>query len=134
MSIVRRTADEWAEIVKVQKLSGQGVKAWCRTNGVNVNSMYNKIAAHHKNQAQGDIKLESKADKPMKTVAIENVEKVAAIEAIEWKELRPITEQQSKDSKKGSVYIEIGSLRMAADEGYPVKNLAALCKELIWPC
>ena len=131
MSIVRRTADEWAEIVKVQKLSGQGVKEWCRINRVNVNSMYNKIAALHKNQAQGNIKLELKTDKSEKTVAIENVEKVSAIE---WKELKPTTEQQSEGGKKGSVYIEIGGLRMAADEGYPVKNLAALCKELMRPC
>ncbi|MCL2337775.1 MAG: transposase [Firmicutes bacterium] len=131
MSKLRRTADEWAEMLKLQRLSGQGVKEWCRANGVNVNSMYNQIAKFHKDEDQSGGKLELKTDKPVKTMAIENVNKVVAIE---WKELRPTLEQQREGGKKGSVYIEIGDLRMAADEGYPVKNLAALCKELIQPC
>ena len=133
MSKKPRTKAEWEELLTRQKESGQGVKEWCAENGVNVNTMYNQIGKRHKlnagqmsRQTSKTINTISKKINPEAT----NTNSVL----IEWKELQTSTEQQRETSTKGSVFIEVGSIRLAADVGYPIANLAALCKELRQTC
>jgi len=131
MSREKRTKAEWTELLSRQATSGQGVKEWCNGNEINVNTMYNKITKNRKEQARSEIMQKSEFKEPSDT-------KTKKIEAkpvsVEWKEIKIFPEQQRDAIQKGSVYVEIGSIRMAADAGYPVVNLAALCKELIKPC
>ena len=134
MSRMRRTTSEWAELLKRQATSGQGVKEWCMANEVNVNSMYNKIAKFHKGQAKSTA-AEMRNLKKNERMNAATKDKTHQASSVEWKELKPLAEQQrDAPSQKSSIYIEIGGLRIAADAGYPVTNLAALCKELIRTC
>ena len=133
MPKVQRTKTEWEELLTMQEESGQGVKEWCAKNGVKVNTMYNHISKRHKINA-GHIKKRT-------TESISTNSKKASLEAhnsnsvlIEWKELQSSSEQRQETGAKGSVFIEIGGARLAADVGYPVANLAALCKELLQIC
>ena len=132
MSRKRRTKADWEVLLSKQKESRQGVKEWCTTNGINVNSMYNQIAKKHKEQAKVNTKWMTKANEPDDT---DTKSSVAKPEPIEWKEIKIIPEQQRDTAiQRSSVYIEIGGMRLAADAGYPVINLAALCKELLQTC
>jgi len=126
----KRTKAEWAELLKRQEASGEGVREWCAENGVNVSSMYNQIGRRRKGQGKSERRQTSKQ-------ALEDTKAVshaAKLEAVEWKEINITSEWQREGAQRGSVYIEIGSMRMAADAGYPVRNLAALCKGLIRTC
>ena len=131
MSKKNRTKAEWAVLLTSQEESGQGVKEWCTANGININSMYNQIAKHHKEQ-QG--RSENRTTKIIKPINEKTISKADNPVTIEWKEINAIPEQQRESIQRGSIYVEIGGMRLAADAGYPVTNLAALCKELRQPC
>ena len=120
----RRSYTEWKELIANQKASGQGVKQWCNKNGINVSSMYNQIVKHRK--------LESNNDSKQKN--IKTRDEVESSASVEWKELKTSAAQQHVISQKRSIFIEMGGMRLSADEGYPVMNLAMLCKELLGSC
>jgi len=120
----RRSSTEWKNLIAKQRASGQGVKQWCEKNGINVNSMYNQISKQRKLKSNGDCKQKS-------------VETRGAAEnpaSVEWKELKVPKAQQHVISQKRSISIELGGMRLSADDGYPVMNLAKLCKELLGSC
>ena len=123
----RRT--EWADLIAQQGSSGQGVKAWCKANGINVNTMYNEIGKSHKLASVIGNKQAKKAKRLGNAV---NTEKIEKSETVTWKEVKAFP-GCGDYGQSGSVYIEIGGIRVAADGGYPAANLAALCKELIRP-
>ena len=134
MSKTKRTQAEWSELLTKLRASGQGVKKWCSANGINVNSMYNQITKYHKKEIQSD---DMRVTKPIDTKnknytkGTTNAEKPVTVE---WKELKAFTEQGNDANERGSVYVEIGGIHLAANVGYPVTHLAALCKELIRTC
>ena len=127
----RRTKAEWAELQARQEASGQCVKEWCTVNGVNINSMYNQNAKKRKERSQGDKQLTPKINELEDRKAVNTVVKPIAVE---WKEVKLFPEAQRETNQRSSVYIEIGEMRLAADVGYPIVNLAALCKELLNTC
>jgi len=131
MAKVLRKKAEWSELLTKQASSGQGVKEWCEANGINVNSMYNQIAKHHKELGSRKQKRTSKTNRPMQAKTISNEDKPVAVE---WKEIKTTAEQHREAIQRGGIYIEIGGMRLAADAGYPVAHLAALCKELSQTC
>jgi len=123
-----RTKAEWSELLNHQRASGQGVKEWCVANGVNVNSMYNRIAKNHKTQGNNGCEFTGETIKSNKTITTAAKQPAT----VEWKEIKPFPQQQEA-LQRSSIYVEIGGMRLAADAGYPVTKLAALCKELIRP-
>ena len=131
MAKAHRTQAEWAELVTKQRISGQGVREWCTANGLNVNSMYNQIAKYHKKQ---EISGQGRTQGTLKSENIKSMPKSEKPATVEWKELKTFSQQQEEAHQRSSVYIEIGAMRLAADAGYPVANLSALCKELLRTC
>jgi len=130
MPKIQRTKAEWEVLLTRQKESGQSVKKWCAENGVHKNTMYNQIGKRRKiNADQTSTRAQEIKPKGKKTKS-----EINNTVLVEWKELQPSPEQQRETSAKGSVFIEVGGMRLAADVGYPVANLAALCKELVKPC
>ena len=135
MSKLQRTKIEWAELLTRQKASGQGVKDWCAANGINTNSMYNKIAQNRKEQANQNTNSKRKrSSRTNETGTDKAVRNEAKPVTVEWKEVEVTSEQQSDGIQRCSVYVEIGGMRFAADAGYPVRKLAELCKELLRTC
>ena len=128
MAKKNRTPAEWVELLTKQRISGQGVKEWCTANGINVNSMYNRIAKYHKKQTNINC---MRTTKTAVSGSIKNVGTTDKPAPQEWKELKTIPQEQREAVQRGSVYVEIGGIRLAADAGYPVTHLAALCKELV---
>jgi len=128
MARAQRTKAEWAVLLSRQATSGQGVKEWCIRNEINVNSMYNQIAKNRKEQAKNE-KKQTSGIKNAEDIKIENNN--AKPVKVEWKEIKVFPDQHRESVQRGSVYVEIGGIRLAADAGYPVTNLATLCKELV---
>jgi len=127
----RRTKTEWVELLTKQEESGQGVKEWCTANGVNLNTMHNQIAKRRKMKTDSECKRTAETRELTDTKIMPEASRT---ETVEWRELRTFPELQRDAVQRGSVYVEIGSMHLAADAGYPVTNLAALCKELIRSC
>jgi len=128
MARIQRTRADWAVLLSKQAASGQCVKEWCIKNEINVNSMYNQIGKNRKEQAKNENKQTTGIKDPEGTKAKRNNTKPVTVE---WKEIKIFPEQHREAVQRDSVYIEIGGIRLTADTGYPVTNLATLCKELI---
>ena len=127
----RRTKSEWEALLSKQEESGQSVKEWCTENGINVYTMYKQIVKRRK--ANSDT-IDAHTTESLKMGKEKTNHQANNTVLIEWKELRTSTEEQLETNRKGSVYIEVGGMRLAADVGYPVSDLAALCKELRQTC
>ena len=120
----RRCNAEWKELIANQRASGQGVKQWCDKNGISVSSMYNQIAKHRKQESNSDCNPKN----------VKSRDEVDSPRRVEWKELKTTAAQEHVISQKRSISIEMGGMRLSADEGYPVMSLAMLCKELLGSC
>jgi len=128
MARTKRTKAEWEEILSRQATSGQSVKEWCIKNEINANTMYNEIGKNRKEQTKNDIKQKA-GMKDSEDTKIKNIN--AKPVTVEWKEIKVFPEQHREAVQRGSVYVEIGGIHLAADAGYPVTSLATLCKELV---
>lgn len=43
MGSVKRTNEEWIDLYKHQRMSGQTLKAWCAENNINLSTMSDRI-------------------------------------------------------------------------------------------
>jgi len=127
MSKERRTSAEWEALLSRQASSGQGVKAWCEANGINVHSIYNQIAKRRNMQATGNKETAEPA-------SVQAAGSVAAPAPAGWQEVNLSPAPQHGVEIQGSICIEIGGMRLAADAGYPASSLAAVCRELLRTC
>jgi len=133
MGSQKRTPQEWEELVKQQQRSGQPQEAWCKARDINLNTLRSYIVRANKANSQG-------ANKPVSPEEPANTK--TTLPPISWVTVSKAatrkynTTPEPKHSKqpRSRLHIEIGMSHITADSRYPVKKLAALCRELSGTC
>jgi len=130
---------KWAEMIKECESSGKTQTAWCAEHGVNINTYRNKAAGIRKNAIKKNDSSQTKDSHATK-------EQPEEAEVQTWTEIitSGVTGNEHKtessaiaaDSPKKPcrLIIEIGAIRITAEEEYPVTRLSSLIRELAQPC
>lgn len=112
----------WAEVLREQKASGQGVNAWCETHGI---------------ARQRFFYWQRKLRETASALAAQEMPGVQAPQG--WALCAATAEQASPETLPSSalpeqVCIEINGMRILAGREYPSDKLARLLRELVIPC
>lgn len=156
----KRTASEWAEIVKTYRESGKSQAAFCRENGINVKTLGNHIHGKQKRvqqqrsskewelllreqQSSGLNLSEWCREHEVNENAMRGAERRLKTKQIKpavpsWVELNvDISKKDTKSSEaeKGTILkIRMGGLELEAGAEYPSEKLSELLKELLRTC
>jgi len=122
ISGIKRTSEEWLELVKTQRASGLTMKAWCATNGVNLYTMADRASKLRKDGLLLDPRP-NRGGKPSRQS--------------DWIELNlrggtalhPLNE-----SLPGSIEIRIGSFIVTVPENFNEAAFIRICKALMALC
>ena len=114
----------WAGIMRERKESGLSIRTWCRENGVGEKTYYYWQRRLRESACEQFAEFQTSYQRSMTTTGFTEVKlrNGAARPAL------PGTVQS------GQLQIEIGKVRIVADNNYPADKLAALCLELIRIC
>ena len=111
-----RTGEEWLELIKRQRASGQSVRVWCAANGVNANSLTN--AAHRLRKAGLLNEAKSAGGRRPKS---------AKIATPAWVE---VLEESAPDA----IRVEIGKFKIVVPSGFSEAAFLRVCKALAGIC
>ena len=115
----------WAQVMQERSQSGLTIKAFCRQIGICTNTYF-----------YWQRRLRQAAFEQMEGIQAVNVP--ASLPAPRFSEVRieetPEHYVQPKELCPSRIHIEIGVIKITADNAYPPDKLAALLRELSRPC
>lgn len=130
-NVIKRTADQWRELIAECEASGQNQADWCISRGINLYT-YRDRASRFRKLAQQETASKTKPSKkkPERSAWVEiKSESVPTLpNAIQN------AEKSTEDGQAGRLIIETGALRITTDAVFSAATLAVLLRELVRSC
>ena len=114
----------WAGVMRERNESGLSIRAWCRENGVGEKTYYYWQRQLRETACEQFAEYQTSYQTELTAPGFAEVK------------LRdsPARPTLSGAVQLGQLHIEIGKVRIAADNAYPPEKLAELLRELTRPC
>jgi len=106
---------QWAQVMKARTDSGQSIKDFCQSAGINRNAYFYW-------------------QQKLRKAACEQLTAPGFAEVIVQEAPHPLALPEAPTPPPSQLYIETAGVRITADSTYPPSNLAALLRELVRPC